>query len=130
MSPALTAVIFHCVFNPDGSITHYGHTFEMNVFESMPNLYAVTVVERRSSETVKVHGCFFMVTTATHEDIRFEEVVGDAFRNVRAFKAIDEKRLRFKPARLGNLGGGPPTEKEMLRVALTQYLKFDTTAKA
>ncbi|EHP44174.1 hypothetical protein OR16_04322 [Cupriavidus basilensis OR16] len=117
--------IFHCLFNPDGSIVHHAHSFDEELYALMPHLYAICVAAGgKALPRRRIVGCFFMRTTHHHEDAAFNEAIDAVCEIVPQFTAVSRSTRSYLPARLGIKGSKPPSELQMLDVALTQYVKW------
>ena len=73
-----SALLFHCFFNSDGSITHHMHDPDDDLVSCLPNLYVVYISDNALKRKRIVAG-FFVKTSCTHLDFDFvEKREGDA----------------------------------------------------
>ena len=70
----VTTSLFHCVFNDDGSITHYLDEADPGLSQALPNTYAVCLADN-SGATRKVVAGFVAKTTFTHNDSGFQDAM-------------------------------------------------------
>ena len=125
----LSVLLFHCFFNGSESITHYMHDLDLELYRSLPNLYAVCIAET-SKNRKKLTAGFFIKTSYTHHDPDFVTTLSNAVSIEPRLKGLINKHSTFLPARLGITGDTPPTETEMLKVMMTQALKHGVAGTA
>jgi hypothetical protein len=125
----VTALLFHCIFNADGSATHFMHDADDGLSRSLPNVYAVCIA-RRESRHKRVMAGFVVKTTHTHDDPDFVDALNNAVRAESALANLVDERSSFFPARLGVSGAAPLTEDEMLRVLIAQSFKHGAVGTA
>jgi hypothetical protein len=125
----VTLLLFHCIFNGDGSITHFMHDIDLGSYQSLPNMYAVYIAER-SSKQKKVTGGFFVRTSYTHDDTDFNRALSNSVAAIPRLDKIITKHSFFLPARVPSPDGPPVTENEMLRAMITQALKHSSMGAA
>ena len=122
-------MLFHCFFNEGGSITHFAHEYDPEIYQSLPNLYAVCIAER-SGNRKKITGGFVIKTSYTHNDQDFLTTLTTAVAIEPRLKGLIGSHTSFLPARVGIPVGGPISEAEMLRVMQTQSLKHSVGGSA
>jgi hypothetical protein len=122
-------LLFHCIFNGDGSITHFMHDIDLESYQSLPNMYAVCIAERAGKQR-KVTGGFFIRTSYTHDDKDFDNALAIAAAGVPRLDKLITKDSSFLPARVQTPAGPPLTEKEMLKAMLSQQLKHSSMGMA
>ena len=125
----LSLLLFHCFFNDSESITHFMHDVDLELYHSLPNLYAVCIAET-SKKHKKLTAGFFIKTSYTHHDSDFVTTLSNAVSTDQKLKSLINEHSSFLPARLGITGDTPPTETEMLRVMMTQALKHGVAGTA
>lgn len=117
----VSALLFHCLFNTDGSVTHFMHDFDVDLYHSLPNLYAVCIADTSSNQKNITAG-FFIKTSYSHQDSDFVGALANVVSIDTGMKNLINERSSFLPARIG-ISGAPPSEDEMLRVISSQALK-------
>jgi hypothetical protein len=125
----LSVLLFHCLFNDGGSITHFTHEYDPELYQVLPNLYAVCIAER-SGNNRKITGGFVIKTSYTHNDQDFLATLTQAVSIEPRLSNLVGSRASFLPARIGVPVGGPITEAEMLRVMVDQSLKHSAVGSA
>lgn len=125
----LSILLFHCLFNDDGSITHFTHEYDPELYQALPNLYAVCIADR-SGNSRKITGGFVIKTSYTHNDKDFLATLTNAMSIEPRMNALIGTHSSFLPARVGIPVDGPITEAEMLRVMLDQSLKHSAVGSA
>jgi hypothetical protein len=119
----LSALLFHCFFNGDESITHYMHNIDSDLYEELTNLYAVCIASTTDKRKTVLAG-FVIKTSYTHNDTDFIDTLINAVSMEPQLNDLIGDNTSFLPARLGITGNKPPTETEMLRIMVGQHLKF------
>lgn len=124
----VTVPLFHCVFNADGSISHWATSFDQQLYDALDHLYLVMLANDRSGRRA-VPGAFMIRTSHHHDDPDFPESLV-ALRSwatpLQPHWSSDTKRLPGKV----QLKGPPPTEKEFLTLAIQQFTKFSSAGSA
>lgn len=125
----LSVLLFHCFFNGSESITHFMHDFDLELYRSLPNLYAVCIAE--TSEKYKnLTAGFIIKTSYTHHDSDFVTTLNNAVSIAPNLKSLTNKHSTYLPARLSMPGDTPPTEAEILHIMMTQALKHSVAGTA
>jgi hypothetical protein len=124
----LSVLLFHCLFNSNGSITHFMHDFDVELYQSLPNLYAVCISDT-SSKQKKITVGFFIKTSYSHQDSDFIGALTNVVSIDTGMKNLINERSSFLPARIG-ISGGHPNEDEMLRTIVSQALKHGVGGSA
>lgn len=124
----LSALLFHCLFNSNGSVTHFMHDFDVEFYHSLPNLYAVCIADTSPNQKNITAG-FFIKTSYSHHDSDFIGALTNVLSIDTGMKHLINERSSFLPARIG-LSGPPPSEDEMLRTIVTQALKHGVGGRA
>lgn len=124
----LSVLLFHCLFNSNGSVTHFMHDFDVELYHSLPNLYAVCISDT-SSKRKKITAGFFIKTSYSHQDSDFIGALTNVVSIDTGMKSLINERSSFLPARIG-ISGAPPSEDEMLRAVVTQALKHGVGGSA
>lgn len=120
----VTIPLFHCIFNGDESVTHFMREYDVSLYQTLPYLYAVCIA-RTVNKTKTVLGGFFVKTSYTHNDPDFVDALHLVVEDVPALQALMGETTSFLPACITLAGEDkPPTEAEMLRIMIGQYLKF------
>ncbi len=117
----LSVLLFHCFFNGNGSVTHFMHDFDVELYRSLPNLYAVCISDTSSNQK-KITAGFFIKTSYSHQDGDFIGALTNVVSTDTGMKNLINERSSFLPARVG-ISGAPPSEDEMLRLIVNQALK-------
>jgi hypothetical protein len=125
---SVTVPMFHCVFNADGSITHWATTYERSLYDALPHLYLVCVADNRVRPR-RIIGAFMIKTSRHHDDPDFGDVVSIAKNYMAALQPLIHEQTSFLPARIG-IAGEPPEEVEFLKLAMQQYTKFSANGSA
>jgi hypothetical protein len=126
----MTIPLFHCIFNEGGSVTHFMHEVDLEVYRSLPNMYAVCIADR-SKRHKRVTGGFFVVTNYSHNDEEnFTMALSNIVAAVPRLAALISEQSSFLPGRIVVPDGPPPTEEEMLRVMVSQALKHSSAGAA
>ncbi|WP_342316404.1 hypothetical protein [Lysobacter sp. FW306-1B-D06B] len=114
--------VLHCMFNIEGSVTHFMHDFDPELYRALPNLYVVCVLDNQVGLR-SIPAGLFVKTSYSHEESGFVDAVYGLA--VAAFGAdlIESWKASFVPARLTVRGSEPLSEMEMVRVLCTQRLK-------
>jgi hypothetical protein len=123
----VTVPLNWCVFNGFESIVHDTITTDRELLKRLPNVYAVCIATRNSNPKTIVGG-FFVRTTYTHNDQGFPEALAKAMAAIAEFQQFAPELHSFLPARIGAPLDIP--ESEMLRVLMTQKLKFSSGGTA
>lgn len=120
---AIGLLIFHCEYNKlIGSITHNLHDFEVDLYYSLPNLYAVCIAITDNNQK-EVRAGFFIKTNLNHNQSEFLNNLELAVKGTPGLKKYYSSNMSFLPAKIG-IEGAPPTEAEMLKIMTKQYSKF------
>ncbi len=122
-------LLFHCVFNGSESITHFTHEIDFELYQSLPNAYAICIAEK-AQEHKKVTAGFIIKTNCMHHDSNFTGILTNAAMAVPKLMSLIGDHSSFLPARLGISGDTLPTEMEMLRIMTTQALKHGVAGTA
>jgi len=125
---SVTTLVFHCVFNNDGSVWHVMHEGINEIAEPLPNTYAICIAENKKGKKLIKAG-FIMKSTLHHTDDEFASSLRNAcmsFNELKPFTLLDN--VSFLPAKLGMSGIQLPTETECLNILLTQYTKHSKTS--
>lgn len=125
----LSVLLFHCFFNGYESITHFMHDLDPELYECLPNLYAVCVAETFDNHK-KVTAGFVVKTSYTHNDPDFVHALRNVVSTDPRLERLANPASSFLPARLGLAGETPPTEEEMLHILTTQGLKYGVAGRA
>ena len=125
----LTAPLFHCVFNAEGSITHYLNEVDPDLRRRLPHTYAVCLADNSSVPRRVVAG-FFAKTTYLHTEDGFAVAMKSVVQALERLQPFQSANISFLPARINVPDGGPLSEDEMLRVLFQQYTKFSAVGTA
>lgn len=125
----VSILLFHCLFNAGGSITHFTHNFDPELYRALPNLYVVCIAET-SMKHKNLTGGFVIKTSYTHHDHDFLSALTNAVSIEPRLQALISSRSSFLPARIGIPGDAPITETEMLSAMMTQSLKHSAAGAA
>lgn len=124
----ITTLIFHCIFNNDGSIWHVMHENINAIAEPLPNTYAVCIAENKEGKKL-IRAGFVMKSTLHHTNDGFVLSLKNAcmsFNELKPFILADN--ISFLPAKLGMNGIQLPTEDECLNTLYNQYIKHSKTS--
>lgn len=116
-----------CVFRGFDSLLHDTFSTDEELLKLLPNTYAVCIATR-DKKPRKIVGGFFVRTTHTHDGPGFSDALAGAMAAVPAFKEFAPELHSFLPARVQ--APLDVTEAEMLKVLLSQKLKFTTGGNA
>ena len=122
----VTILLFHCFFNEHESITSFMHSYDNELYNILPNTYAVCVAYN-SVLPRKIPAGFFVKTSYTHDDKDFVNALFGLVATTNGLNGLSSKRISFLPARIGVDGPAPLTEREMLRIMATQNFKYSTS---
>lgn len=125
----VTIPIFDCIYNGAESITSFERDFDEKLYEILPNLYTVCIADN-SQGSRNIVGGFFVKTSYTHNNKEFEDSLHAAALSSPNLSQLLGPEVSFLPARLGVSGSAPLSEQEMLRVMITQFLKFSQEGSA
>lgn len=125
----ITIPLFHCFFIDDGSVKSFMHHFDIELYESLQNLYAICVASEVTHNRKIVAG-LFIKTSLTHVDPEFGNVLAEIVVATPRLQDWGLDSISFFPARLGIKGSSPPSEDEMLRIIFQQYIKYSTSGNA
>ena len=129
----VSVLLFHCLFNEGGSITHFMHDFDSELYRSLPHLYMVCIAEptnKCKKLAGGLAGGFVIKTSYTHNDHDFLATLTNTVSVEPRLKNLISSRSSFLPAHLGAPGDAPITEAEMLRAMMTQALKHGAAGVA
>ncbi len=121
--------IFECIFNQAGSFTSFERDFDENLYMVLPNLYAVCIKDKSHKPHIIIGG-FFIKTSYTHKEKEFLDSLHAVVETSPNLGHFLGPNITFLPARLGIKGSAPLSENEMLKVMLTQFLKFSQNGTA
>jgi hypothetical protein len=123
----VTVPLNWCVFSGFDSLLHDTISTEPELLERLSNVYAVCIA-RRDSNPKEIVGGFFVRTFYTHDDPEFPEALASAMAAIQEFQKFAPEAHSFLPARVK--APLDITEEEMLRILLSQKLKFTTGGNA
>ncbi|MGQ1270019.1 hypothetical protein ACT4XR_19970 (plasmid) [Acinetobacter baumannii] len=124
----LTVLLFHCFFNGSESITHFTHDINLELYEGLPNLYSVCIADSSTSNK-KVTAAVFIKTNLHHEDPDFSTTLVNVLSiNPDLHSHLNEK-TKFLAARI-KMDGPPLSEREYLKISVTQYMKHNVDGRA
>lgn len=118
-----TQILMHCFFNKNKTVTHFMHTQFDELYQTLPNLYAVLITKEVNS-IKDIVGGIFLKTDNHHDSPDFIETLIAASCVSNDLMELVQKASSFLPAKIGCQGDLPITENEMLRVLAEQYYKF------
>ncbi len=125
----LSIPVLHCIFNGYNSVTHYVHELDREMYEALPNLYAICIADNHQSYKKIVAG-LFIKTSYTHEEAEFLDVLSAIVSTTPELKDLSWERISFFPARLGVKGAAPLSEEQMLAIISNQRLKHAVVGNA
>ncbi len=125
----LSVLLFHCLFNSNGSVTHFMHDLDVELYGSLPNLYAVCISDT-SLKQRKITAGFFIKTSYSHHDSDFIGALTNVISIDTGMRNLINECSSFLPARIAISGDVPPSEDEMLRVIFAQALKHGVGGSA
>jgi hypothetical protein len=123
----VTVPLNWCVFSGFDSLLHDTISTEPELLGRLSNVYAVCIAQRDSTPR-KIVGGFFVRTSYNHDDPEFPDALRSAMAAVPAFQKFAPEAHSFLPARVN--APLDITEEEMLRILLSQKLKFTTGGSA
>jgi len=128
MTDNLTLILMHYVFGRDGTVTHFMHHHEdlEGVYFLLPNLYCISVLAA-FPEGKQVVGGLFVKTDNHHKDSDFIGVMVDAANSCQALSSLMNSAVSIAPSLLGTKEQFIPDEKDMLRIALEQFMRRSST---
>ncbi|KGT48118.1 hypothetical protein [Acinetobacter sp. HR7] len=124
----VTLLTHYCLFNDSDSITHFSNDTDSDLYELLPNLYAVCISDN-SQENRKVTAGFVIKTTYTHNDSEFLNALINIVNQKSELKPYYNDKTSFLPAKL-SATGKPLTEAEFLQVMQHQFLKFNVDGRS
>jgi hypothetical protein len=128
-SGTVTIPLFHCVFNAEGSITHWATTYQRALYDALPHLYLVCLADN-SIKPRRIVGAFMIKTNCHHDNVSsFQDVINIAMDSMENLQQYRQSTISFLPARIG-ITGEPLSEMEFLRLALKQFTKFSVGGTA
>ena len=125
----LTLPTFHCVFNANGAITHYSHELPSDATAMPLNAYAICLAENTARGRKVVAG-LMVLTSLHHDDAAFEPTMHDIVATLPVLAEHLSASTSLLPAKIGLPPGAPMTEREFLRIMVTQYTKFSSGGHA
>jgi hypothetical protein len=125
----VSVLLFHCLFNSNGSVTHFMHANDVELYRSLPNLYAVCISDTLSKRK-KITAGFFIKTSYSHHDSDFIGALTNVISIDTGMKNLINGRSSFLPARIGISGEALPSEDEMLRLIVSHSLKHGVGGSA
>lgn len=127
-----TFPILSCVFNADGSITHFMHEIDPSLYKMLPNLYAICVTKAEDGR--RIVPCGFFVKTSydhNHDEAEFSSALAGIAKQIPQIAALRTSGDRIVSGRIGNVQPEMVlTEEEMLRLMIGQYLKLSSAGQA
>jgi hypothetical protein len=124
----VTIPLFQCVFNADGTMTHWVTSFERELYFALPHLYLVCLAEG-VGRSRKLVGSLMVKTSLHHDEAGFADAMNLAMAAFESLRTRVGKHTSLLPARIG-LDGEPPSEAEFLRLSMQQHLKFSSAGTA
>lgn len=118
----MSVLLFHCLFNSNGSVTHFMHDLDIELYRSLPNLYAVCISDTSSNQK-KITAGFFIKTSYSHQDSDFIGALTNVISIDTGMRNLINERSSFLPAPIGISGEAPPNEDAMLGLIVSQALK-------
>ncbi len=125
----VTMPIFHAIPNADGSITHFDHRFDPQLYKTLSHLYVVCVADNSGPQR-QITAVFFAKTSHHHDDPGFGEAMEGAMHLIPNLAAHFKDKLSLLPARLGVAPDDVLSEREMLKITMAQLLKFGASGSA
>ncbi|MCG8992773.1 hypothetical protein LH427_13150 [Laribacter hongkongensis] len=125
----VSSPLMHCVFNEDGSITHYLNEVDPALENVLSNTYAICIADNKTSPR-KVVGGIVAKTSYHHDDAGFHAAMDGILHSLPKLSGIISDRTSLLPAKLGVPPGVSLTEDEMLRVLVQQYIRLSASGSA
>ena len=120
----VSIVLFHCFFNGSESITHFEHTFDLALYDSLENLYCVLISDNSGLHR-KITAGFAIKTTLDHDHPEFLDLLSGSKLVIPEFENyLIKNATSFIPAKLIT-GESPLTEKEFLQIMHQQYMRYN-----
>jgi hypothetical protein len=120
----LSICLFHCVFNGFESLTHFTTTHPQELYDLLPNIYAVCIADNSDGQKKIVAG-FVIKTSYVADD---EDFLGSLQNTLSLYpelrSATDGKDCSYLPAKIGLSDSKPLSEDELIRLMLQQQLKY------
>jgi hypothetical protein len=118
-----TMTLFHCVFGGRAPISCRVHEIDAQMYQSLPNLFAVCLVnsDRRSRH---VAAGFLVKTSLSESDPQFEDALADVTTSIDELKRLLTARSMLMPAHLTVSDASPLIEEEMMSVLARQRLRL------
>lgn len=128
--PNQALMVFHGVYQADGSVTHYDYSFPPEAYSQLPYLYLVHVAER-VDDNVRVLGFFFLKTNFLRDNPDFNESILAASQCIDSFKHLNLSSNSLWTSKLElESNDAPPCEQKMLLLAHENYMKIDSRGRA
>lgn len=127
-SGGVSLLTHYCLFNNSDSITHFSNDTDSDLYQLLPNLYAVCISDN-SQANRKITAGFVLKTTYTHDDPEFLDTLVNIVSQKPELQSYYNDKTSFLPAKL-NVTGKPLTEAEFLQIMQQQFLKFNVDGKA
>ena len=122
---AVTIPLFHCVFNGSGgSITHWETSYEQGLYDVLEHLYVVCLADNTVAPR-QIVGAFAIKTSRSHDEPGFQKLLVLVLAEMKGLAPHLHPGISFLPARI-NTTDAPLNEREFLRIAMQQYIKFST----
>lgn len=127
-SGGVSLLTHYCLFNDSDSITHFSNDTDSDLYQLLPNLYAVCISDN-SQANRKITAGLVLKTTYTHDDPEFIDALVNIVSQEAELQPYYNDKISFLPAKL-NVAGKPLTEAEFLQIIQQQFLKFNVDGKA
>lgn len=127
-SGGVSLLTHYCLFNNSDSITHFSNDTDSDLYQLLPNLYAVCISDN-SQANRKITAGLVLKTTYTHDDPEFLDALVNIVSQKAELQPYYNDKTSFLPAKL-NVTGKPLTEAEFLQIMQQQFLKFNVDGKA
>jgi hypothetical protein len=119
----VTLPVLDCIFHSHESIESFPRKFDDVRYRSLPYLYVVCLADTSTALRHIVAGVV-VKTDLTHKDPEFADSVTAAIEASSNLKRFLGPQIQLLPARLSVEGNEPLSERELLQILATQYVKF------
>ena len=123
---ALATLLFHCLFNGDGAITHCMHDPDDELADRLTHLYVVYVSHKADKQKRFVAG-FFVKTDCMHYDFDFVEMLTAVASGDAALRKLIDRESIFFPVLIEIPGKTRPAFEDMAQIVVSQSLKRDVS---
>lgn len=125
----VSLLMFHCLFNDGGSITHFSHKFLPELYDALSNLYVVCIVNR-SEGIKKAVGAFVIKTSLAQDNPNFLLILKSTVATEPRLINLIDSDSSLLATKLNVPVGKSISENEMLELMMRQAILHGTVGAA